>query len=134
MEKGDFHCNQHTKTLNSGIGNSADTKLLLGPTQSEIAKCFGLSERTIRQAKKIRREAPELNNHIYVGDIKIDDACRLLSEAPAVRCQVLQRFNEDKSLSATCWLAQNRCKAGITSLPCQYMMVKHRPWKTLISL
>ena len=99
IEKGHFHGNQYTKTLNSGIGNSADTKLLLGPTQSEIAKCFGLSERTIRQAKKIRREAPELNNHIYVGDIKIDDACRLLSEAPAVRCQVLQRFNEDKSLN-----------------------------------
>jgi hypothetical protein len=36
--------------------------------------------------------------------------------------------------SATCWLEQNRWKVGITSLPCQYMMVKHRPWKTLISL
>ena len=30
IEKGHFHGNQYTKTLNSGIGNSADTKLILG--------------------------------------------------------------------------------------------------------
>ena len=34
---------------------------------------------------------------------------------------------------ATCWL-ESHCKVGITSLPDQDIMVKHRPWKTLISL
>ena len=85
--------------MHSNIGNSANTKLPLGQTQSAIAKWFGSSERAIRQVKKIRREAPEFNNYIYMGEVKIDDAYCLLSEVPEVRQQVLKRFNEDKSLN-----------------------------------
>ena len=98
LRKGDFYGNQHTKASNSGVGKFADTKSTPGKTQSEIAKWFGLSERTIQQAKKIKREAPELRNYIYLGNIKIDDAYRLVSETPLVRRQVLKRFDKDKSL------------------------------------
>ena len=99
LERRQFHRNRYTETLHSSIGNSANTKLPLGQTQSEIAKWFGSSERAIRQVKKIRREAPELNNYIYMGEVKIEDAYCLLFEVPEVRQQVLKRFNEDKSLN-----------------------------------
>ena len=42
-------------------------------------------------------------------------------------------FFEKESPGATCWL-KSYYKAGITRLPCRYIMLKHPPWKTLISL
>ena len=79
---------------------------------AEIKAFANVEPKTWQQA--VRQDSPLPPNQLGVRD-------------PTKSPETLQR-------RATCWLAQNRCKAGITSLPCQYMMVKHRPWKTLISL
>ena len=56
-----------------------------------------------------------------------------LSGKSLIREKATLRSFEKESPGATCWL-KSYYKAGITRLPCRYIMLKHPPWKTLISL
>ena len=83
-----------------------------------------------------------LTQYRYIQCI-FDNYLRYLHYSQCLFVSPEQKFPPPLGLMRISWkplfpcdllVCKNHCKVGITSLSYQYMIVKYRPWKTLISL